>query len=144
MCVGGGVYKTAWFLQQLMFILRHSLLWSPVFFLSVFILYSVCNNTYGFPVLLPGISTRHPARRYILKYDGLLTVDECAYIAECCIQVCIFNPLNPELNPTCYLPALLGAHYFLHFSRIRVKSLTFRLLSYIYIYIYIYIWSTHS
>ena len=39
-----------------------------------------------------------------------------------------FNPLNPELNPSCYLLALL-AHHFLHISRIRVKS-----------YIYIYIW----
>jgi len=48
-----------------------------------------------------------------------------------------FNPLNPELNPICYLLALLGAHHFLHVSRIRVKLLTFRLLmSYIYIYIY--------
>jgi len=44
-----------------------------------------------------------------------------------------FNPLNPELNPVCYLLALLGAHHFLHVSRIRVKLLTFRLLmSYIY------------
>jgi len=44
-----------------------------------------------------------------------------------------FNPLNPELNPICYLLALLGAHHFLHVSRIRVKLLTFRLLmSYIY------------
>jgi len=43
------------------------------------------------------------------------------------------NPLNPELNPICYLLALLGAHHFLHASRIRVKLLTFRLLmSYIY------------
>ena len=43
------------------------------------------------------------------------------------------NPLNPELNPICYLLALLGAHHFLHVSRIRVKLLTFRLLmSYIY------------
>ena len=50
------------------------------------------------------------------------------------------NPLNPELNPICYLPALLGAHHFLHVSRIRVKLLTLRRL----IYIYIYIWSTHS
>ena len=42
------------------------------------------------------------------------------------------NPLNPELNPICYLLALL-AHHFLHASRIRVKSLTLRLLmSYIY------------
>ena len=44
----------------------------------------------------------------------------------------MFNPLNPELNPICYLLALL-AHHFLHVSRLRVKSLTFRLLmSYIY------------
>ena len=44
------------------------------------------------------------------------------------------NPLKPELNPICYLLALL-AHHFLHVSRIRVKSLTIRLLmSYIYIY----------
>jgi len=44
-----------------------------------------------------------------------------------------FNPLNPELNPICYLLALLGAHHFLHVSRIRVKSLTLRLLMpYIY------------
>ena len=43
------------------------------------------------------------------------------------------NPLNPKLNPTCYLLALLGAHHFLHVSRIRVKFLTFRwLMSYIY------------
>jgi len=37
-------------------------------------------------------------------------------------QACEFNPLNPELNPICYLLALLGAHHFLHVSRIRVKS----------------------
>ena len=57
-----------------------------------------------------------------------------------------FNPLNAELNPICHLLALLGVH-FLHVSRIRVKSLTLRLLmSYIYIYIYVcmYVWSTHS
>ena len=45
----------------------------------------------------------------------------------------VINPLNPELNPICYLLALLGAHHFLHVSRIRVKLLTFgRLMSYIY------------
>ena len=45
-----------------------------------------------------------------------------------------FNPLNPELNPICYLLALLANH-FLHVSRIMVKSLTLRLLmSYIYIH----------
>ena len=54
------------------------------------------------------------------------------------------NPLNPELKRICYLLALLGAHHFLHVSRIGVKLLTFRLLmSYIYIYIYIYIYMEH-
>jgi len=33
------------------------------------------------------------------------------------------NPLNPELNPIFYLLALLGAHHFLHVSRIRIKLL---------------------
>ena len=60
-----------------------------------------------------------------------------------CFQIIIiplFNPLNAELNPICYLLALL-AQNFLHVSRIRVKSLTLRLLmAYIYIYIYIYIY----
>ena len=46
-----------------------------------------------------------------------------------------FNPLNAELNPICRLLALLGANHFLHVSRIRVKSLTLRLLmSYTHIY----------
>ena len=45
----------------------------------------------------------------------------------------VINPLKPELNPICYLLALLGAHHFLHVSRIRIKLLTFRrLMSYIY------------
>ena len=55
------------------------------------------------------------------------------------IKSTYFNTLNAELNPICYLLALLGAHHFLHVSRIRVKLLTFRLLM-----SYIYIWSTHS
>ena len=51
--------------------------------------------------------------------------------AEC--EPVILNPSNPELNPICYLLALLGAHHFLHVSRIRAKLLTFRrLMSYIY------------
>jgi transposase len=50
----------------------------------------------------------------------------------------LFNPLIPELNPICYLLALL-AQDFLHVSRIRVKSLTLRLLMSC-----IYIWSTYS
>ena len=49
------------------------------------------------------------------------------------IHIGMINPLNAELNPICCLLALLGAHHFLHVSRIKVKSLTLRLLmSYIY------------
>jgi len=45
----------------------------------------------------------------------------------------MFNPLNLELNPICYLLALLRAHHFLHVSRISVKLLTLRrLMLYIY------------
>ena len=55
--------------------------------------------------------------------------------AEMSITRNCINPLNPELSSICYLLALLGAHHFLHVSRIRVKLLNFRLLmSYIYIY----------
>ena len=36
-----------------------------------------------------------------------------------------FNPLNAELNPVCYLLALLGAHHILHVSRIRVKEIRY-------------------
>jgi len=34
----------------------------------------------------------------------------------------VLNPLNAELNPIYCLLALLGAHHFLHVSRIRVKG----------------------
>jgi len=56
-------------------------------------------------------------------------------ICNCCASFgeLLFNPLNPELNPICCLLALLGANHFLHVSRIKVKSLTLRvLMSYIY------------
>ena len=62
----------------------------------------------------------------------------CAVRAESLYKTDTFppyrvNPLNPELNPICYLLALLGAHHFLHVNRIRVKLLTFRrLMSYTY------------
>ena len=58
---------------------------------------------------------------------------ESKYVEWIFCGVFVFNPLNAELNPICYLLALL-AHHFLHVSRIRVKSLTLRLLmSYIYV-----------
>ena len=49
----------------------------------------------------------------------------------------VINRLDAELNAIPYLLALLGAHHFLHVSRIRVKSLTLRQLM-------SYIWSTYS
>jgi hypothetical protein len=36
-------------------------------------------------------------------------------------QKAYFNPSNPELNPTCHLLALFGAHHILYVSRIRVN-----------------------
>jgi hypothetical protein len=38
------------------------------------------------------------------------------------LHMLVFNPLNAELNSTCHLLALLGAHHILHVSRIRVKN----------------------
>jgi len=35
---------------------------------------------------------------------------------------CVINPLNAELNPLCYLLALLGAHFIFHVSRIKVNG----------------------
>ena len=32
------------------------------------------------------------------------------------------NPLNAELNAICHLLALVGAHYILHVSRLRVET----------------------
>ena len=36
-------------------------------------------------------------------------------------MIAYVNPLNAELNPTCHLLALLGAHPILHIGRIRVN-----------------------
>ena len=68
--------------------------------------------------------------RLPLKCDGTRAETRFRLSAK---RTSLFNPLNPELNPICYLLALLGNHHFLHVSRIRVKSLTLRrLMSYIY------------
>jgi len=68
------------------------------------------------------VSTTCATLSYMIRYDVMIR------------WICLYyiNPLNPELNPICYLLALL-AHHFLHVSRIRVKLLTFRrLMSYTY------------
>ena len=78
----------------------------------------------------------------LLDHHQALYMDRFLTLVHFGIPNCykdVINPLKPELNPIFYLLALLGAHHFLYFSRIRVKSLTFRRLM-----SYIYIWSTHS
>jgi len=44
------------------------------------------------------------------------------YACETWVLKETINPLNAQLNPTCHLLALLGAHHILHVSRIRVKK----------------------
>ena len=78
-----------------------------------------------------------------ILYDVLLTVVHAIvtfrsevfalfYFRPVVARKYLINPLNPELNPICFLLALL-AYHFLHVSRIMVKSLTLRLLmTYIY------------
>jgi hypothetical protein len=57
---------------------------------------------------------------------------KCTNNLLCSFMHCVINPLSAELNPIRYLLALL-AHHFLYVSRIRVRSLTLRLLmSYMY------------
>ena len=74
--------------------------------------------------------TEKPTERHTFLARFKLSIPEFGLLH---LNSCFINPLNPELNPICYLLALLGAHHFLYVSRIRVKLLTFRLLmSYIY------------
>ena len=78
---------------------------------------------------ISAVSTR---QRKFTVATSLINVERMRLIM--CILVELYvNPLNVELNPICYLLALLGAHHFLHVSRIRVKSLTIRLLNVKYI-----------
>ena len=67
-----------------------------------------------------------------MKFSSILHI-VCPIMGHFGISLFQLNLLNPELNPICCLLALFGAHHFLHVSRIKVKSLTLRLLmSYIY------------
>ena len=87
------------------------------------------------------VGNSKPAQGYSLVFE--VRQDGCCSKLRSLSVADGINPLNPELNPICYLLALL-AHHFLHVSRIRVKLLTLRLLMlYIYIYIYIYIYMEH-
>ena len=60
------------------------------------------------------------------KVFGVLATINDVEIKECCLIGVgkLINPLNHELNPFCYLLALLGVHHFLHVSRIMVNRCT--------------------
>jgi len=45
-------------------------------------------------------------------------LEDLAALFVCGSRFTQINPLNAELNPICYLVALLGTHNFLHVSRI--------------------------
>jgi hypothetical protein len=121
---------------------------SAIFFYSLFIF--ACN--FNFLLSFPNFKTLHICRRftshlYLVIFSViflsisntsrppslLATRTSCLSVRNSKIQVpCNINPLKAELNPICYLLALLAQH-FLHVSRIGGKSLTLRLLmSYIY------------
>ena len=77
-------------------------------------------------------SIPHPAMCYIYPQQFFSEFTIASDLNCFIVSKRLFNPLKTELNPICYLLALL-AHHFLHVSRIRVKSLTFRrLMSYTY------------
>ena len=89
----------------------------------------LCNVTY---------KTKETVKLHVLKIIYILYAYVLLHLTSLELnnmdrKSCAINPLNPELNPICYSLALLGAHHFLHVSRIRVKLLTFSLLmSYLY------------
>ena len=45
----------------------------------------------------------------------------CSIRSNTVIERNAINPLKAELNPTCHLLALIGAHHILHVSGLRVK-----------------------
>jgi hypothetical protein len=60
---------------------------------------------------------------HIISWYALLLEEKYFHQEEETVSLTIIhiNPLNAELNSICCLLALLGAHRFLHVSRIRVK-----------------------
>ena len=49
----------------------------------------------------------------------------CIIRSNIVIERNAFNPFNAELNPTCQMLALLGAHHIFHVSRIGDKPRSF-------------------
>jgi len=73
---------------------------------------------WGFGV---GLTTPHRKKLTVTKVERRKKLDRFNYDGRKRTRYTeIFKPLNAELNPICYLLALL-AHHFLHVSRLRVK-----------------------
>jgi hypothetical protein len=97
------------------------------------------NGCQDFFFVLPALTNRCTLNVEIVTTAGETEICACemqrvitvqllyCLLHRACIESVLddINPLNAELNPICYLQALL-AHDFLHVSRIRVKSLTLR------------------
>jgi len=77
-------------------------------------------------VLNAKLRNKHFLNKNTKKYFRSVPRTYCSRIESFVVPHTFINPLNPELNPICYLLALLGAHHFLHVSRIRVNDLTLR------------------
>jgi len=60
-------------------------------------------------------------RKLVPETSGILHILALLSAREYLIVVHNIIPLNAKLNPICYLLALIGAHHFLHVSRIRIK-----------------------
>ena len=67
--------------------------------------------------------------QYRDKYTTILGHRTKTWNRVSCLRSTNVKPLNAELNPICPLLALLGAHHILHVSRIRVKTVRFRMIS---------------
>ena len=88
---------------------------------------------YSCPVILLFFSFVKREACWSISYSSFFNLKYIALYSALPGFSYIINPLKAELNPICCLLALLGAHHFLHVSRIRVKLLTLRLLiSYMY------------
>jgi len=54
-----------------------------------------------------------------MEESGQLHVPAALFLAE--ELLASVNHLNAELNPSCHLLTLLGAHHILHVSKIRIE-----------------------
>jgi len=81
------------------------------------------------PICFHSVNRQKVILKLVQRYNCcspiIIRIETIAFSSLNCLLMLHFNPLKPELNPICYLLALL-AHHFLHVSRIRVKSLTLR------------------